>query len=184
MYIQLTFRPITRFRFVACYLKRLGQFTNPWTDLEVQEAPDHACQLSRSWYFMYHPHSPSSYVFLSRPQTSCLTCIGSQISQTASMLTTEYGTASNIKSRVNRSVIIPLSPHQSLTAGYPSCPPSLRLNRNWSCSTEFLIMDFVFSSVLSWTTRVRRRSCLLRSSLLSLSTRMFIFSRRGMCPNG
>lgn len=37
--------------------------------------------------------------------TSCITLIlppRSQISQTASMLTTEYGTASNIKSRVNR----------------------------------------------------------------------------------
>jgi hypothetical protein len=79
---------------------------------------------------MYHPHSPSSYVFLARPQALCLTCTGSQISQTASMLTTEYGTASNIKSRVNRSVPIPLSPHQSLMLGYPFYPPSPRLNRN------------------------------------------------------
>jgi peptide chain release factor subunit 1 len=37
--------------------------------------------------------------------TSCITLIlppRSQISQAANMLTTEYGTASNIKSRVNR----------------------------------------------------------------------------------
>ena len=50
---------------------------------------------------------------------------GEQISKTSKMLTDEYGTASNIKSRVNRlSVLSAITSAQQRLKLYTRCPPN------------------------------------------------------------
>jgi hypothetical protein len=71
--------------------------------MEVQEVVDYAGLVKRSRNVMYHPDSTTSYVRFRDVTMIADQALGSQISQAAGMLTTEYGTASNIKSRVNRS---------------------------------------------------------------------------------
>ncbi|RXK35519.1 peptide chain release factor 1 [Tremella mesenterica] len=74
--------------------------------MEIPQASQHAGGVQGSWNIMYHPHPPTSRVCPLSSTVSILTPPGSQISQASNMLTAEYGTASNIKSRVNRQSVL------------------------------------------------------------------------------
>lgn len=69
----------------------------------------------------------SPFSFLARAMLTLATLLGnrSQISQLQSMLTQEYGTASNIKSRVNRlSVLAAITSTQQRLKLYSKVPPN------------------------------------------------------------